>query len=86
MGRGRGTPCRAKDVFGRRDGTESSSIERGPVAPAEDDDVIQTFSADRTDKTLSVRVLPRRSQRSDDLCAPVASENLMFDSQSQARP
>ena len=25
----------------------------------EDDDVIQTFSADRTDKTLSVRVLPR---------------------------
>src|SRR6266478_8138195 len=37
---------------------------------AEDDDVIQTFSADRTDKTLSVRVLPRRSRRSDDLRDP----------------
>src|SRR5229473_414463 len=37
---------------------------------AEDDDVIQTFSADRTDKTLSVRVLPRRSRRSDDLHDP----------------
>ncbi len=29
------------------------------MALAEDDDVIQTFSADRTDETLSVRVLPR---------------------------
>src|SRR6266851_10389366 len=37
---------------------------------AEDDDVIQTCSADRTDKTLSVRVLPRRSRRSDDLRDP----------------
>src|SRR5258708_29635335 len=37
---------------------------------AENDDVIQTFSADRTDKTLSVRVLPRRSRRSDDLRDP----------------
>src|SRR5947209_20059385 len=36
----------------------------------EDDDVIQTFSPDRTDKTLSVRVLPRRSRRSDDLRDP----------------
>src|SRR3977135_4418020 len=33
----------------------------------EDDAVIQAFSADRTDKTLSVRVLPRRSRRSDTL-------------------
>src|SRR6266702_8374984 len=37
------------------------------MALVEDDDVIQTFSTDRTDKTLSVRVLPRRSRRSDDL-------------------
>src|SRR3981189_2724488 len=37
---------------------------------AEDDDVIQTFSADRTDKTLSVRVLPRRSRRSYNLRDP----------------
>src|SRR5215468_4644699 len=37
---------------------------------AEDDDVIQTLSPDRTDKTLSVRVLPRRSRRSDDLRDP----------------
>src|SRR4051812_20882186 len=36
----------------------------------EDDDVIQAFSADRTDKTLSVRVLPWRSRRSDDLRDP----------------
>src|SRR3954469_12926504 len=36
----------------------------------EDDDVIQAFSADRTDKTLSVRGLPRRSRRSDDLRDP----------------
>src|SRR5882672_244081 len=40
------------------------------MALVEDDDVIQTFSADRTDKTLSVRVLPRRSRRSDDLRDP----------------
>src|SRR5215468_5820334 len=37
---------------------------------AEDDDMIQTLSADRTDKTLSVRVLPRRSRRGDDLRDP----------------
>src|SRR5438105_4878890 len=43
------------------------------MALAEDDDVIQTFSADRTDKTLSVRVLPRRSRRSDDLRDPHCS-------------
>src|SRR5260221_5722872 len=40
------------------------------MALVKDDDVIQTFSADRTDKTLSVRVLPRRSPRSDDLRDP----------------
>src|SRR5215831_13004019 len=40
------------------------------MAFAEDDDVIQTLSADRTDKTLSVRVLPRRSRRGDDLRDP----------------
>ena len=40
------------------------------MAIAEDDDVIQTLSADRTDKTLRVRVLPRRSRRSDDLRDP----------------
>ncbi len=32
------------------------------MALVEDDDVIQAFSADRTDETLSVRVLPGRSQ------------------------
>src|SRR5262245_17755108 len=37
---------------------------------AEDDHVIETFLADRTDKTLSVRVLPRRSRRGDDLRDP----------------
>ena len=36
------------------------------MALVEDDDVIQTFTADRTDETLSVRVLPRRSWRGDD--------------------
>src|SRR5262245_50105465 len=40
------------------------------MAFAEDDDVIQTLSADRTDKTLRVRVLPRRSRRGDDLRDP----------------
>src|SRR5215467_10440520 len=40
------------------------------MAFAEDDDVIQTLSADRTDNTLSVRVLPRRSRRGDDLRDP----------------
>ena len=40
------------------------------MALVEDDDVIQTFSADRTDETLSVRVLPGRSRRSDDLRDP----------------
>src|SRR5438552_1251044 len=37
------------------------------MALAEDDDVIQTFSADRADKTLGIGVLPRRSRRSDNL-------------------
>src|SRR5260370_10108739 len=37
---------------------------------AGDDDVIQPFSEDRTDKTLSVRGLPRRARRSDDLRDP----------------
>src|SRR5260370_42438678 len=40
------------------------------MALVEDDDVIQAFSADRTDETLSVRVLPGRSRRSDDLRDP----------------
>jgi hypothetical protein len=40
------------------------------MAFAEDDYVIQAFSADRTDQTLSVRVLPRRSRRSDDFRDP----------------
>src|SRR3954469_8350169 len=40
------------------------------MALVEDDDVIQAFSADRTDETLSVRVLPGRSRRSDDLRGP----------------
>src|SRR5215510_8513852 len=40
------------------------------MALAEDDHVIETFLADRTDKTLSVRVLPRRSRRGDDLGDP----------------
>src|SRR5258708_30801061 len=40
------------------------------MALVEDDDVIQAFSADRTDETLSVRVLPGRSRRGDDLRDP----------------
>src|SRR5215475_12791164 len=40
------------------------------MALAEDDHVIETFLTDRTDKSLSVRVLPRRSRRSDDLRDP----------------
>src|SRR6267142_3354542 len=40
------------------------------VMLAEDDDVIHAFAADRTDQTLDVRVLPRRSRRSDDLRDP----------------
>jgi hypothetical protein len=40
------------------------------MALVEDDDVIQAFSADRTDETLSVRVLPGRSRRSNDLREP----------------
>src|SRR5438045_7956135 len=40
------------------------------MARVEDDNVIQAFSADRTDETLSVRVLPGRSRRSDDLRDP----------------
>jgi len=43
------------------------------MALVEDDDVIQTLSPDRTDKTLSVRVLPGRTRRSDDLCDPHCS-------------
>jgi hypothetical protein len=44
------------------------------MALVEDDDVIQAFSADRTDETLNVRVLPGRSRRSDDLRDPVHGE------------
>jgi hypothetical protein len=44
------------------------------MALVEDDDVIQAFSADRTDETLNVRVLPGRSRRSDDLRDPVDGE------------
>src|SRR5260370_33909317 len=40
------------------------------MALVEDDDVIQAFSADRTEETLNVRVLPGRSRRSDDLRDP----------------
>src|SRR6267154_1618517 len=40
------------------------------MALVEDDDVIEAFSADRTDETLSVRVLPGRSRCSDDLRDP----------------
>src|SRR5882757_5836156 len=40
------------------------------MALIEDDDVVQAFSADRTDETLSVRVLAGRSRRSDDLRDP----------------
>ena len=40
------------------------------MALVEDDDVIQTFSADRTDKALSERVLPWRTRRSDDFRDP----------------
>src|SRR5260370_12818789 len=37
------------------------------VTLVEDDDVIQTFTADRTDETLGVGVLPGGSRGSDDL-------------------
>src|SRR3977135_3520538 len=33
----------------------------------EDDDVIETFAADRADDSLDIGVLPRRSRRGDDL-------------------
>jgi hypothetical protein len=36
------------------------------VMLVEDDDVIQTFPADRTDETLDIGVLPRRSRRGDE--------------------
>ena len=35
---------------------------------AQDDNVIQAFTADRTDETLGVGVLPGLSRGSDDLC------------------
>src|SRR5947207_13928469 len=37
------------------------------VMLAQDDNVIQTFTADRTDETLGVGILPGRSRGSDDL-------------------
>jgi len=37
------------------------------VTLAEDDNVIQTFAADRSDETLGVGILPGRSRRGDDL-------------------
>src|SRR5438046_6892974 len=46
------------------------------MALVEDDDVVQTFSADRTDETLSVGVLPRRSRRSDNLRDPYRSNTM----------
>src|SRR5262245_1051499 len=38
------------------------------VTLAHDDNVIQTFAADRSDETLRVGILPGRSRRSDGLC------------------
>src|SRR5262245_38475187 len=49
------------------------------MALVEDDDVIQTFPADRTDETLRIGVLPRRSRRGDDLRDPHRS-NAMAES------
>jgi hypothetical protein len=37
------------------------------VTLIEDDDVIETFAADRADDALHIGGLPRRSRRSDDL-------------------
>ena len=37
------------------------------VTLIEDDDVIETFAADRADDALDIGVLPRRSRRGDDL-------------------
>src|SRR5262249_32454462 len=34
---------------------------------AQDNDVIQAFTADRTDQSLDIRILPGRSRRGDDL-------------------
>src|SRR5262249_40327504 len=44
------------------------------MALVEDDDVIQAFPADRTDQTLNIRVLPRRSRRSDNFRDPHRSD------------
>jgi hypothetical protein len=41
----------------------------------EDDNVIQAFSADRTDETFDVGILPGRSRGSDDLRDAVWSKN-----------
>jgi hypothetical protein len=40
------------------------------MALVEDDEVIQAFPADRSDQTLSIRVLPRRSRRGDNFRDP----------------
>ena len=40
------------------------------MAPVEDDGVVETLAADRTDHPFDVRVLPRRPWCSDDLCEP----------------
>src|SRR5512143_3214874 len=37
------------------------------VTLIEDDDVVETFAADRADDALDIGVLPRRSRRGDDL-------------------
>jgi hypothetical protein len=55
------------------------------MALTEDDDLIQTFSADRTDKTLSVRVLPRRSRRSEDVRDPHRSKRRRQPRQKEAQ-
>src|SRR6266481_9014932 len=61
-------------IFGKREVCPGSMVvvdvgrENPPQVPlVEDDCVIQTFSADRADDALDVRILPRGSRCGDDL-------------------
>ena len=65
-GRGRGQSLSSERCVLAHDDIENSSTGRG-VSDAEDDHVIQAFTADRTDQSLDIWVLPGRSRGSDDL-------------------
>src|SRR5208337_4307962 len=55
----RGNPCRATDVFGCVVIVDIRGQDAAQMALVEDNDVIQTLAADRTDHSLDVSVLPR---------------------------